>query len=421
MELVLSPPNDGRRVSGEISCFCSGNSVLPCSIVEWVVRRLLWGYSDRAVTVFFARNRSCVWSGKPFGIFHDTDNTRGGNFKSSKEVFAMKHKLVLAFLACLVVMVCFSGGYAKPFYQGKKMTLVVATRPGGGYDFYGRLMARFMEKYLPGSTIIVRNIPGAGHIIGCNEIYRSKPNGLTFGVFNRGLPLAQVAGLKGVKFDLSKMSWLGSAGIDPLTFFISPNTPFKTLEDTMKAERVVVATPGAGTEGHIVPLLFARMAGLNNFKFVSGYMGAEAELAMVRGEIHGQFASWSSLLSFHKDGNAVPLMFVAKEPIKGYEDVPVIQDVIKEERYKPLITLMFSVSLLGRPFAGPPNIPQDRLQPLREAFGKALHDSELVEIAKRADRPIQYTTGEEAAELTKSMLAFPPELAKLVEEAYGVK
>jgi len=97
-------------------------------------------------------------------------------------------------MALLLVMLPSVTSHAKAFYERKTITLIVATKPGGGYDFYGRLMARFMEKYLPGSTVIVKNVPGAGHIIGTNEMHHSKPNGLTFATFNRGLFLMQAAG-----------------------------------------------------------------------------------------------------------------------------------------------------------------------------------------------------------------------------------
>ena len=136
----------------------------------------------------------------------------------------MKKRIILACLAFLVLLPLFSMHVMyKPFYEGKTMTLIVATKPGGGYDFYARLASKFMEKYLPGSTIIVKNVPGAGHIIGCNTTYSAKPNGLTFGTFNRALPLAQVAGLKGIKFDLSKMTWLGSAAADLYSLVTTKN------------------------------------------------------------------------------------------------------------------------------------------------------------------------------------------------------
>ena len=73
------------------------------------------------------------------------------------------------------------------FYKGKTVTYIAATSPGGGYDLYGRLVAEFMQKHLPGSTFVVKNVPGAGHIVGANTIYASKPDGLTIGIFNTGL------------------------------------------------------------------------------------------------------------------------------------------------------------------------------------------------------------------------------------------
>ena len=45
------------------------------------------------------------------------------------------------------------------FYKGKTVTYIVTTAPGGGFDLYGRLVAEFMQKYLPGSTFVVKNVP----------------------------------------------------------------------------------------------------------------------------------------------------------------------------------------------------------------------------------------------------------------------
>jgi len=56
------------------------------------------------------------------------------------------------------------------FFNGKTINYIVATDPGGGYDTNGRLVSEFMQKHLPGSTFVVRNVPGAGHIIGVNAL-----------------------------------------------------------------------------------------------------------------------------------------------------------------------------------------------------------------------------------------------------------
>src|ERR687898_1689453 len=87
------------------------------------------------------------------------------------------------------------------FYKGKTVTYIVSTAPGGGFDLYGRLISEYMQKYLPGSTFVVKNVPGAGHLIGTNTIYSSKPDGLTIGNFNNGLIYNQLIKTEGVKFD----------------------------------------------------------------------------------------------------------------------------------------------------------------------------------------------------------------------------
>ena len=68
-----------------------------------------------------------------------------------------------------------------PFYQGKTITMVVASTTGGGYDLWARVTARHIVKYIAGNpSIVVQNMPGAGNIIGANYVYGvAKPDGLT--------------------------------------------------------------------------------------------------------------------------------------------------------------------------------------------------------------------------------------------------
>src|SRR6185295_11716300 len=108
--------------------------------------------------------------------------------------------------------------------------------PGGGYDTYGRLIARYMQRHLPGSRIVVKNVPGAGNIIGANTIYAAKPDGLTIGMFNTGLIYDQLIKRNGVQFDLAKFSWIGKAATEARALLISSKSGFKSFDDMLKAK-----------------------------------------------------------------------------------------------------------------------------------------------------------------------------------------
>ena len=120
------------------------------------------------------------------------------------------------------------------FYKGKVITNIEATKPGGGYDAYARMIGKYMEKHIPGSTLIIKNVPGAGHIIGANETFMAKPDGLTIGTFNTGLIYNQIVGLEGIKLDLAKYSWIGKASNEQRVMFVRPNSPLKTLKEFME-------------------------------------------------------------------------------------------------------------------------------------------------------------------------------------------
>jgi tripartite-type tricarboxylate transporter receptor subunit TctC len=98
------------------------------------------------------------------------------------------------------------------FYKGKTLRVVVATSAGGGFDAYTRTIARHLSKHIPGNpNILVENMPGAGHRIGANHLYKiARPDGLTLGHFQGGLFLAQVLGEQGIQFDALKYEFIGA-------------------------------------------------------------------------------------------------------------------------------------------------------------------------------------------------------------------
>ena len=307
------------------------------------------------------------------------------------------------------------------YYKGKTVTYIVATSPGGGYDFYGRLVADFMQKHLPGSTFVVRNMPGAGHMIGANYIYNSKPNGLTIGTYNTGLIYAQLAKQKGVRFDLTKMSWIGKAASESRVIVVGTNSSIKTFADLQNSKTPLkFATSGVGSANYSEISMISKAAKLP-IKLITGYNGNADQLAMRRGEVTGGLGSRSSFEQFVKAGHG---RFIVQ--VGGKEtDVPKLQDVIKTDLGRRISSLIGSQSDVFRLTSGPPRIPADRLAALRGAYKKAMQDKALVAKMRTARRPYDPAFGEDVAKLVKEALDQSPQaialLTGVIEEGKKVK
>jgi len=299
------------------------------------------------------------------------------------------------------------------FYKGKTVTYIVATPPGGGYDFWGRLVAEYLQKYLPGSTVVVKNMPGAGHLVGANATYAAKPDGLTIGTFNTGLIYAQVIKHDGAKFDLSKMSWIGKATTDPRVIAIASHSPIKSFDELRaQKEPVNFATSGGGTSSDFVEIHMLANVFKLNLKILTGYSGNERRLAMRRGEIAGTTGSRSSFGSFVQEGQG---RFIAQ--IGGSDtDVPQLKELARDPSAKALVSMLQAQGDIARLTAGPPGIPQDRLDALRAAYRKAMEDPELQAKAEKLERSVEPAYGEDVAQMVKAALKQPPDIVEMLKK-----
>jgi tripartite-type tricarboxylate transporter receptor subunit TctC len=319
-------------------------------------------------------------------------------------------------MAASIAMPALAQGGAD-YFKGKTVTYIIATAAGGGYDLYGRLVAEYMQRYLPGSTFVVRNLPGAGHLVGTNTIFASRADGLTIGTFNTGLIYNQLVGLPGIKFDLTKMSWIGKATTEPRVIVIAQQSPIKTFAALQAhKEPLNFATSGVGSANYVESTMLASALKLPS-KILTGYNGNDDQLAMRRGEIVGTISSRSSVEQFVKNGYA---RFVAQ--IGGNDaDVPQLRDLVSDPAALSLIALVQSQGDIARLTAGPPGIPQDVLDALREAYRRALEDKELQEKAAKLERPVEPGYGDDVRNAIVTALKQPPETVALLTQALRKK
>jgi tripartite-type tricarboxylate transporter receptor subunit TctC len=317
----------------------------------------------------------------------------------------------LAILAVAMLAIVSTGEAAGP-YDGKTITIIVGYKPGGGYDRTARLLARHLPKHLPGKpAIIVQNMPGANSMIAANHVYNvARPDGLTIGTFNRNLPLAQLTKVDGVKFDMTKFAWVGSAASESTILTLHTDLPYRTVEELRKADKpIVIGTTGPGANTHDFPLLLKEFLGFN-FKIVSGYSSsADIMLAVERKEVDGRAGSYTSLKPFIDRGLVRPIIRArAIEP--GIEKLPVDEELAPTPRAKAIMALRSGPEIIGRPYVMPPATPEELVKIIREAFAKVAQDPELVSEAKKASMEIEYIPGDQALKIIKEILAQPKDI-----------
>ncbi len=300
------------------------------------------------------------------------------------------------------------------FYNGRTLAYIVATDPGGGYDTYARLIARYMQKYLPVDNIIIKNTPpGAGHLVGANTLHRSRPNGLTIGSFNMGLIYGQLLERAGMAFDLRELEWIGKAAGEPRSIVVSENCAVQNVEDLLASEESVkFGSAGLGSASWADMMMLADALDLN-VEIVPGFEGNEGEMSMMRGEICAIFGSTSSFKNFVDSGYGHLILTVGGE-IAG---VPNALDVVSTERGRRLVAIIDALAKLGRVTAAPPGTPLERLEELRAAYRQALADPGLHAEAAKLGLPLEPAFGDDVATLVADALNQTPESIAMIRKA----
>lgn len=303
---------------------------------------------------------------------------------------------------------------AQSFYKGKTIKITVRSSPGGGYDFYGRLLARHLGRHIAGNPdIIVINLPGAGGIVATNYMMnRAKQNGTELAILNRELAMAQRVKSTGVKYDVRKLIAIGSAASSTQIVVVAGNHPVKSLAELKKYGKLVlmaVTGPGSGSyQG-------ATLLKLDGFpiKVITGYSGGQERfLAIARGEVHGTVNSYeSTTAAIREHGFRRIAYYGAKHPTLG-PDVPHVRTALSKSG-RQLVALMGAPMAAGRPFFTTPGVPADRVKILRAAFKAAIEDPKLIKEAKRAKRSVGWTDPKDMRKIYDDTLAASDEVVSL--------
>ena len=307
-----------------------------------------------------------------------------------------------------------------PFYQGKTIQIVVGFGPGGGYDAYARLIARWMGNHIPGKPIfVVQNMPGAGTRVAANWLYNVAPrDGATLGTIVQSTPVDQVFGEPGIKFDAARFAWIGNPIVDNLVSITTRDSGLATMADVKAKGGLICGSSGAGPTVSF-PNTISKLLG-TKVQVVAGYPGVSAiTLAMERGELNcngGQ--AWSSMKAtmgnLMSEGKLSVIVQWGAEADPDISQtmgtkVPLVQDYARNDAEKAALRLLGSTAALSRPLIGPPDIPTDRIAILRAAFDATMKDASFLAEATKGKMDIKPLSGAEVQKVVEALVKSRPE------------
>ena len=305
------------------------------------------------------------------------------------------------------------------FYSGRQVKFFIGSPGGGGYDFYSRLVGRYLSRHVPGNPIFVmQNMPGAGGVIVANYLYNiAARDGSEIGMVARAagtLPLLDPKD-RGPKYVATKFNWIGTPQQEVGLLIVRQPSRIQSIADLKSQELVLGGTSPAAPTSYY-PRLMNKLLG-TKFKVVDGYKGSqEALLALERGEVEGHSSGSSSgalrerIAPWIRDGKVKILAQIGLEKDHDYPDVPLIVELATTSAERQVMELVFTQQVMAWPIVAPPGVPPERVKALRDGFDATMMDPEFLTEAAQQKLVINPVSGEKIAELLDRVYATPQEL-----------
>lgn len=311
------------------------------------------------------------------------------------------------------------------FYKGRTVTVFIGYETGGAYDFYGRAVAKFLPRHMPGAPqALPMNRPGASSMVLGNHLARTAPrDGTAIGIVNSALlfdPLFSGAESK-AQFKGPDLTMIGNVTRHAAVLISWRDSGVKSLADLRSKELVIGAMTKTG-DTYVLPSAVRKVLKLDNLKIVTGYPGTrEAVLAIERGEIKGRVWDMEAIRATRpqwlKDGSINIIAQLAAERMPDVPpEVPLVNDFVTSEDDKRVLNTIFITTVLARPFIAPPDLPAERTKALRDAFMGVMKDPEFLAEMAKLSLSIHATSGEEMQHMVADAYALPDALVRKVRD-----
>jgi hypothetical protein len=250
------------------------------------------------------------------------------------------------------------GGAQAQYYKGKTITMIVNYAAGGPTDIEGRIVAQHLPAHIPGNpTVVVRNVGGAGGLIGSNQLGEASPGGDTIGFFTLAMN-DQLLGNAAMRTPYSDFVLI--AGVEsPLVVYMRKDTPpgINVATDLMKAKDFKVLSLNAQNTNTLNMALTLDMLGIT-YQAVPAYRGLkDVETAILQniGQMaNSSLSGWAASVEPTMGHVVIPLWQLAPRTKDG-----------KYPRSKALPNMQTFEEFYATVFPGKPLAGQIQYQALR--------------------------------------------------------
>ena len=296
-------------------------------------------------------------------------------------------KLVLLMAFLMAFTVCGPSGLAAEKYPVKPITMIDPWPPGGGVDIVGRVLASVAAEYL-GQPLIMKYISGAAGVRGAEAVSRAKPDGYTIGLIAQGAIVNQsVSSPERASFGKDDFVFLAQVTATPCVLVANPKAPFKTLPEMVE---YVKKNPGkivyssSGRFG-FVHTAFARLQKATGIQGKMVHLptkgGAAALKECLGGHTMATGATVAVCTPHIKGGTVIPLAICDTERWPTLPEVPTVKEVLGMDVTPTQLWIAPAV---------PKGTPAERVEFLRDGFGKICKDQSALKLAERAGDKIVY-------------------------------
>ena len=295
---------------------------------------------------------------------------------------------------CLLLLFC--AGAAGAAYPDRPIRFVVPSAAGGSPDILMRVMTQQLSSQM-GVPFVVENKPGASFTLGTMDVVRAAPDGYTLGYGNIVSLAINRSLLAKVPYDVERDLTLVSNCVRVFNLLaVNNRLPVQSvpgLVDYAKKNpgRLVMASGGNGTTGHLGGELFKAMTG--TFILHVPYRGSpQAINDLIAGEVHLMFDNISSIGAHARAGRVRGIAVSGPRRSPLFPDLPTLH----EAGVKGYETVAWGGVI------APANLPRDIVAKLHGEIRRALASSAVLERFKQLDTEADGGSPEEFVALVRS-------------------